>query len=108
MLELQYYGKNSYMFTVEIPLNPQIHPRRLEPRPFQSSIAYYLEDGKSYAEKIFFSPRPEVNLGPLPEEGRGKNPPSFNNSQSLQGVNYHQNQVYFWKWQLKNSARFVK
>ena len=43
------------------------------------------------------APFPKVNLGPLPGEGRGKNPPSLNNSQSLRGVNYHLNQVYFWK-----------
>lgn len=43
------------------------------------------------------APFPKVNLGPLPGEGRWKNPPSLNNSQSLWGVNYHLNQVYFWK-----------
>ena len=32
---------------------------------------------------------PEVNLGPLPGEGRGRNHPSLDSSQSLQGVNYH-------------------
>ena len=43
------------------------------------------------------APFPKVNLGPLPGAGRGKNPPSLNNSQSVRGVNYHLNQVYFWK-----------
>ena len=44
----------------------------------------------------------------VPSPGRWKNPPSLNNSQSLWGVNYHLNQVYFWKPQIlfeaKNSA----
>ena len=35
------------------------------------------------------APFPKVNLGPLPGEGRGRNHPSLNNRQSLQGVNYH-------------------
>ena len=50
------------------------------------------------------APFPKVNLGPLPGEGRWKNPPSLNNSQSLWGVNYHLNQVYFWKPQQRLCA----
>ena len=50
------------------------------------------------------APFPKVNLGPLPGEGRWKNPPSLNNSQSLWGVNYHLNQVYFWKPQAQAAS----
>jgi len=42
-----------------------------------------------WAEYAEFLGCPKVNLGPLPGEGRGENPPPLSNSQSLQGVNYH-------------------